>query len=176
MALRHPDLIVTGPTLRAVLGVSTRQFHRLTRAGVIPRHGRMFDLRKAVPAYVKYLREGRESSSAIAEATLQLRQAQRREIEARTRRAERDVVSLDEVGSVFEAAMTLVGGQLDGIAGRLCAELAQTDDPAIVREKLFHECRRIRNAAAAELETLAGDPARSPSAGGAIADESGHVG
>lgn len=160
MALRHSDLIVTGPILRAVLGVSTRQFHRLTRAGVIPRHGRMFDLRKAVPAYTKYLRDGRETSTDIAEATLKLREAQRREIEARTRRAERDVVSLDEVGSVFEAAMTLVGGQLDGIAGRMCAELAQIDDPAIVREKLFHECRRIRNAAAAELETFAGGATR----------------
>src|SRR5262245_37279074 len=97
MAQRQPDaLLVNGPQLRALLGVSARQFYRLTASRVIPKHGRKFDLRQAVPAYTRYLREGRESSGNIAEATLRLREAQRREIEARTRRAEREVVAVDD--------------------------------------------------------------------------------
>jgi phage terminase Nu1 subunit (DNA packaging protein) len=151
---------LSGPQLAALIGLSGRQVQRLAAEGVLPRDGRgRYDPTKAVPAFVQYLRDGREGSGSLVEEKLRLTVAQRREIEQKTRHRARELVEIDEVDRVFAAAMVTVGSQLDGLGGRLANELSALTDPAQVREVLFRETRRIRAAAAAQLEALAGAPA-----------------
>lgn len=67
---------------------------------------------------------------------------------ARQKVLPRKVVDIDAVASLVDAVMTTVGAQLDGLAGRVCVEMAAADDPALCRARLFDESRRIRNNAA----------------------------
>jgi len=114
-----------------------------------------------------------EAAGSLSEARRKLVEAQRRDLENRMRRREGETVDRDDVQRAFLSAMTSIGGQLDGLAGRVSAEIAGLVEPAQVREVLFRECRRIRNTAAAELEAIAGAAGRVESAQGAAADAAG---
>jgi hypothetical protein len=155
---KSPELPLSAVDLARLLALSDRQVRRLYAAGVLPKVGRRFDAFVCVPKFVAYLRTGTGDSADLSEARLKLTEAQRRDLELRTRQRSRKVVDLDEVATVFDAAMVIVASSLDGLAGRLSNELATVSEPALIRARLFDECRRIRNAAADQLEALAGTP------------------
>lgn len=175
MSVKPSTIAVSSSDLARLLTCTDRTVRRLAKEGLLPRmtNGRnaKFDAVVCVPAYIRYVRNGESGSTTIAQARLKLAEAQRREIELRTRRAERQLLPLDEVASAFEAAMVTVGTQLDGLAGRMAGELATLTDPATIRLRLFDECRRIRNAAATQLEAMAGDPPRNEGAESATAED-----
>ena len=152
-----PDFLLAGPAFARLLGIGERQVRRLAAQGVLPRVGRKFDPFACVPKFIAYLRTGAGESADLAEARLKLTEAQRRDLEVRTRQRERKLLAVDDVSNCFESAMVIVGSQLDGTAGRMCGELATISDPAVIRQRLFNECRRIRNAAADQLDALADD-------------------
>lgn len=66
-----------------------------------------------------------------------------------------DLIPMAVAENVIDRAFGLVATQLDGLAGRLAAELAAVSDAAVIRQVLFDETRRIRAAAAAELANRA---------------------
>lgn len=162
---------LSGPDLARMLSISVRTVSRLARAGVLPREGRRYDPYKAVPAFLAYVKRGAESSTDIVQARLRLIEAQRYEIERRTRAAERRLLDADEVGAALERAGAIMGAGLDGLGGRLAGELAPISEPAVIRKVLFDEGRRIRNAVADELEAFAGDLARGESGAGAAGED-----
>jgi hypothetical protein len=160
--------------LARLAGIETRHLNRLVRAGVVERAGRgRFDPEKAIPSIVNYYRQGREGSGDAANEKLLLTVAQRKEIEQRTAIRARELVPLDSVSTAFDAAMVLVGAQLDGLGGRLASDMAVQSDPAICRKVIFDETRRIRAAAAAELEALTGHSEGSETAEAAEGDDRG---
>jgi len=143
--------------LGKLLGLNERHVRRLAKTGLFPHVGRArFDARVCVPAFVRYLRQGAEQNSAQAAEKLKHTAAQRREIEQRTAARARKLVPIDEVNTVFLTSISLVRGQLDGLAGRCCNDVAAEADPASCKEILFRETRRIAEAAASDLETYAG--------------------
>jgi phage terminase Nu1 subunit (DNA packaging protein) len=153
---------VNGAKLAAIAGLGVRQFNRLVRAGHIPKAKRgLYDTEAALAAIVTYYRQGKEGSSHIAAEKLRLTISQRLEIEQRTQTRARELIPVTQVRAAFDTAMTLIGSQLDGLAGRIANDVAATSDPAICKKVIFDETRRIRTAAAAELETLS-----RPSGGG----------
>ena len=140
-----------------LLGVSMSHFHALTKAGVFqPIERGIYNLPDCIKRWVRYHADG-QSGSDMAEEKRLLIIAQRKQIEQRTRVESRELIPLDEVQQTFNAAMVLIGAQLDGLAGRLAGELAGLSDPAEVRSVLFHEVRRVRDAAADKLESWAAD-------------------
>jgi DNA-binding transcriptional MerR regulator len=167
-------LLVGTPTLAKLLRVTDRTVRRLSAEGVLPRAGSGprdgFDLRVCVPKYLAQLQA--QGSGSLTEARKRLVEAQRREIEAKTRRREGELLERADVERTVVGAMTTIATQLDGLAGRLCGELAGLTEPAVIRQRLFDECRRIRNAAAAELELLADPESRGAGAAGATTEES----
>ena len=159
-------MTVPGPVAYAVLGLSKRQFHRLVNAGVLPRAGKgKFDLYVIGPAFAQYLRDGREGSGDLVQEKLRLTVAQRREIELKTRIRSRELVEREDAERVYSATMVLIGSQLEGIGGRMAGELAAISDAAVIRKRLLDETRRIRTAAADQLEAWVNGPAgREPAA------------
>lgn len=168
-------VIVSAALLGKMLRISDRHVRRLSRDGVLPRVGSGprdgFDAVMCVPKYLTHAEA--EGAGSLTEARRRLVEAQRRDLEKKMARREGETIERAEVQRAFLSAMTAVGSQLDGLAGRLCGEIAGLSDPASIREVLFRECRRIRNAAAAELEALAGDGGRSEGAEGTPADAAG---
>lgn len=168
-------LVVAAGTLGKMLRISERHIRRLSREGVLPRAGSSpragFDAAVCVPKYLAHL-EG-EAAGSLSEARRKLVEAQRRDLENRMRRREGETIDRSDVERAFLSAMTGIGGQLDGLAGRVCGEVAGLGDPASVREVLFRECRRIRNAASAELEALTRVAGGREGVEGATADAAG---
>jgi hypothetical protein len=142
--------------IAALAGMTVRHFNRLVRGGYVAKARRGFyAIDKAVPALIAYYSQGREGSGEMAAEKLRLAGAQRREIEQRVAIRARDLIPADAARAAFEAAMALIGSQLDGLGGRIAADVAAQADPAICKKVIFDETRRIRAAAAAELEAFA---------------------
>ena len=155
----------------AVLGISDGWFHKLKRAGVLqPLDGQStYDLTDCVRSYLQFHQAGEGTDMATEKLKLVI--AQRRQIEQRTAAEERELVPVQEAQAAFNAVMTMLAAQLDGLAGRMAGELAGLDDPAAVREALFIETRRIRHAAAQRLEDFATDTDRREPAEAAAAED-----
>jgi hypothetical protein len=159
--------------LGRMIGRTDRQVRRLHRDGVLPKMAgkqrTKFDAFVCVPLFLAYVSQGAEKSTGVANSRQALVDAQRKALELKTRRSEGELIPAEEVAQGFEAAMTAVGASLDGIGGRLCGELATITDAAVIRARIFDECRRIRNTAASALEALAGVTAGGEGAQGAHA-------
>jgi len=114
---------------------------------------------------MQYLRDGREGSSAIAEARLGYVVAQRRALEQRTRERAGELVELVDVSRVFQAVCALLAGQLDAGPGRLIGVVVAIlgggeAERAKLHEAMRNEFRRIRESAAAELTAFGRDLGR----------------
>lgn len=134
-----------------LFGISERHLSRLKAAGIFePVAPGEYDLGAAIASWTKYHADGR-SGSDMAEEKRLLVIAQRKHLEQRTRAEQQELVPLGEAQTAFNTAMLLIAGQLDGLPGRVAAEVAGLTDPAAVRALLFHECRRVREAAAKKL-------------------------
>jgi len=168
--------LLSGPELGRLLGITGRTVLRLHANGVLPREGKRYDAFACVPAYITYVKHNSEASGDLAAAKLRLTDAQRQAIERKNAVAERRVIHVADVEQTLERVGVLIGGQLDGLGGRLAGDLATMSDPALIRRTIFDECRRIRNAMAGELEALAGAKANGKDAAGATVEESRHVG
>ncbi|MBF0444626.1 MAG: hypothetical protein HQL68_03490 [Magnetococcales bacterium] len=139
-------------TLSSLLGISQRHGARLLKAGVFTavKLGR-YDLAASVQSFVKYRSEGSETGDIASERKRLVRaQAEHEELKVQQRKGELSPVA--DVESVFAESIVIISSQLDGLAGRLAGELAGTNSPAEVRQKLLEETRRIRRAAADKLE------------------------
>lgn len=152
----EPLAPVTSAVLMRVLGCSKSQLYRLVNDGTIPRASKnRFDLVKAVPAYLDYVRRGSGAAESAHAQRLRLAEAQTKAIEQRIRQRDGELVEIAAVARVFDGVMVTLAAQLDGIAGRCAAEIAAMTDPAQARAKLLEEARRVRANAADELERFA---------------------
>lgn len=140
--------------LAAVLGLSVQQIYNLRNDGVLsPAAKGRYDLAKSVQAYLEYVARGKTRAGNVdAKNRLMLAKAQMAELVAAERQGK--LLNAEQVQQVINEAMVVVGTQMDGIGGRLAGELAGITDPAIIRQKLLNECRRIRSAAADKLAAL----------------------
>ncbi len=75
---------------------------------------------------------------------------QHRKLKLENDKTEDTLIPADQVDLVFNSAITMLAAQLDGLAGRVAG------GDAVLRQKLLDEHRRIREAYANALQTLAG--------------------
>ncbi len=142
-------------TVRELVGLSERQFYRLVKAGVFkPVKKARYDLAQCIQTWGQYQADGQNAGDMATEKTL-LIIAQRKKVELETEEKKKELVSFSQVRQTFMEAMTIVATQLDGLAGRVAGELAGVGDPAVIRNRLFEETRRIRSAAADKLKDYA---------------------
>jgi hypothetical protein len=158
MTSEFTGLMINSTDLAKLIGLTDRQVRNHARSGLFPTTGKgqkKFDARICIPAYIKYLQQGREADGALSAEKLKLTAARRHDIEQRTASRDRKLIPLDEAVSVLFSVVNIYSSQLDGLGGRNCNALAAESDPAIVKDLLFHETRRIRNAAADQIQSLA---------------------
>lgn len=157
-------------------GLSENSFHKMRTAGVFkPLDRGVYDLREALAAWLKYYLDGAKPGD-LSEARRLLCIAQEEKTRLDIKARERELVPLAEAQAIFDRTMILIGGQLDGLAGRMAGELAGMADPAEIRTALFYETRRIRDEAARQLtDWITGGPG-GPAPGPATPEDSGPVG
>jgi len=166
--------LLTAAAISKLAGMTVRHFNRLVRGGLVPKAKRgLYSLESTVPALITYYQQGREGSGEMAAEKLRLTTAQRREVEQRTATRGRDLIPTDEARSAFDGAMALIASQLNGLGGRIAADVAANADPAICKKIIFDETRRIRSAAAAELKAFANPSGGSGDTRSAAGDKRG---
>jgi phage terminase Nu1 subunit (DNA packaging protein) len=117
-----------------------------------------------------------DDGETLNEANLRRARADADLAEVKASEAANVVLPLAEAEALIERMMVLVATQLDGIAGRVAATVAAETDPAVCRATIFDECRRVREAMAAEFQaraTVAQGEAGDPAAAG---EDAGPVG
>lgn len=109
---------------------------------------------------------------------LLLTMAKRRKADVDAAKAEESVISKEDVAQYFFEVATVFSTELDGYGARLATELAQINDPAIIKQKLFAESRRVRAATAERLSSYVEGyhPAGGGDSGREAAEECGGVG
>lgn len=101
---------------------------------------------------MKRAREGSGPRPGSERDRLAREQADRVALENAERR--REVILASQVEEVFGAAVTLLAGEQDGIAGRIAKSIAGETDAGVVRVRILDELRRARAAYADELGKL----------------------
>ncbi|UZD98468.1 terminase small subunit (plasmid) [Pseudomonas corrugata] len=90
-------------------------------------------------------------SSASTEDRL-LKRARREKLQLEIDQVRGRLVPIDAVVAINTSIAAIYATQLDALPSRCSADLAVIDDPAIIRNRLFEETRRIRGATADRLE------------------------
>lgn len=154
-------------TLAKVLDLSERRIRQLAQSKVIPKGEKgLYDLVGCVHGYIHYLRDklakaenSTENESLNVERKRLLKaQADMAECEFQEKRGELIAFSavtylLQEVGAIYTSS-------IDAIPGRFAQELVNISNPAVMKSKLFDECRRIRNSTSDQLQRWSEDFAR----------------
>lgn len=146
-----------------LLGLTSSNFQKLKAAGVFQAvEPGTYDLKRSISGWLKYHLDG-AAPGDLTEARRLLCIAQEEKTRLDIAERQRELVPLAEAQAIFDRTMILIGGQLDGLAGRMAGELAGITDPAEIRAALFHETRRIRDEAARQLtDWAAGHPGGGP--------------
>lgn len=77
--------------------------------------------------------------------------AKRRKAVVEADKAEESVIDLEDAGQFLYAISTLFGNELNGLGARLAPEVAPIDEPAMCKNRIDTECRRVRAATADRL-------------------------
>lgn len=141
--------------LADVIGLKKRQITILFQEGVVKKNKNdKYDLCEAVPDYIAYCSYGKVNEQRVkGKNRLDVARAEKEEM--LVAKLKKLLIPLDDAQIAINEAMVIIGTQLDGIGGRMASELAGISEPAIVRQKLLNETRRIRKAAADKLARLA---------------------
>lgn len=149
---------IDAKTLAACFGVSRRRVEQLARDGVVVRIDRgKYDLVASVQNYMGHVLAGESTANepdSLVEARRQLLNEQARRERRQNELADGQIVLVAHVEQVWTAAEAALASQLDGVAGRLANDMAGETNPAICREALHDEHRRIRNAYAQAVEKV----------------------
>ncbi len=142
---------VSRKVVAQALGISERHVTRLTREKVFrqPVKGK-YDLFDCSRRYVKHVAQGGATTELVSH-----RQDFERE-RARRLRMENDVregtlLPNDIVERAFTQSMALVVQHLRAVPGRCAQELANMDNPGVIRHRLLEEINHARRAGVAAL-------------------------
>lgn len=153
---KRPSLIVGASVAAAVLGLSRRQFDRLHKAGVLPQHApRQFDLEAVVPAYCRYIEQGREGAQTLAEAKLVTERERGRSLALANEVEVGALVYADQVAEVLAEISAQFVGLLEAIPGRHAAELVTVKDAPTMRAELLTIVRGVREQWANQVAAIA---------------------
>ncbi len=114
----------------------------------------------------------KDSKASLAEERKRLitAQADKEELENEKRRGE--VIYFETAVDVITSVVSLVTSRLEGVAGRLAADLVNESNPAVIRPKLLAEHRAVRQSLADATRELAEQTQVVVSAGEHIAPSS----
>lgn len=151
-------LIVNKKHFADVIGKSPRHVTNLIDEGLPCQgggrgHALEIDTEKALNWLIqreifKRIGDGDEEGAAETDEDRALKRVRREKIELEIKKARGHVVPLCEISDLLLSISSVFGSRLDSLASRLSSDLAVEDDPAVIRERIFKECRDIRSATA----------------------------
>lgn len=137
-----------------VLGVGYRYLVTLREKGYIKQseYG-LFSIPDAVQGYLRFLRERRQPTKQ--QAAVGLTEWQRRKLELDVKQRQGKLLPIELLDETMQSLVAETVSLLESQPGRLANELAGISEPAVIREILLDDNRRIRAALAVHLERRA---------------------
>ena len=131
-----------------ILGMTRQRVSQLRNAGVLQNNGKRgrYDLIKTVPAYAAYL-EGNGGADANTALVL----ARVKKLEIQNRKAESELVRIQDATTVFAAAVQLFESAYAAAAERMAKHVVAANTPTDVRETIDTEIARARAEIAEQL-------------------------
>jgi hypothetical protein len=160
-------------------GIAAVTLRQLVQKGVLPRPERAgwYHLPTTVAAYFDYTMGTQGEGDDINTAKLRFWRAKGRHEELDAEQLDGRLIPLERAEAVQDEVLAELAGEMDGMAGKLAAELAGSRDIAFCRRRMLEEFRGARARAAAKVDRLraAGEPPQEPREDGldAAADEDG---
>lgn len=145
----------TANDVAGLCGISLMTLHTLTQSGDIPRKSnKKYDLQEAVRAYVRYVHHGK-TKKGEAEATNTLRYEQHRKLKLENDIKEGRYILREDAKNIALELATATVTAVEALPGRYASELAGISDPALIREKILFEVRRLRKKLFEKVNKLA---------------------
>lgn len=105
-----------------------------------------FDVKACVSWYIARISEkDDDGDSAINKQKLLLHEAQTEKVKLENQKLRGEVMPVDLVSRTINEIGSIISTQLDGLAPRCASQLSTMNDPAIIQQELFNECRDIRS-------------------------------
>jgi phage terminase Nu1 subunit (DNA packaging protein) len=149
-----PRLFVPAATAARVLDLSRRQFDRLVKAGILPaKEAAGFDLATVVPAFVRYIGQGREGLKSLADARLASEVARAQLLRARVALMNHELVRTDVAAEVFSSMAGLMVSAVSALQSRV--QSAHPEIAALIRDEVYAARTEIANGAERLADQLA---------------------
>lgn len=141
--------------LAELLGISTTTVRNLKGRHVLAEVAPgKYDLAMSIQAYIRHA-GGRTIGMPASEAKRLVVEEQHRKLKLANDARDRTLLPAADVHAAVDAMAQTFRGQLEGLPGRMAAELAGIPEPAMVKDRLQDECRRVLADAAAKLDDIA---------------------
>ena len=150
-------MIVGTKELARLLSLDISRIGQLVEKG-LPKEGRgKFEDSVCIRWYVDFKSDSTPAASTdVNEARKKLYDAQVVKTELETSRIKRETIPADEHMIDMNQLGVMFSSGLDAIGGRLAAQLAGMDDPAVIAEHLTTETNAIRETVADAITTYSG--------------------
>lgn len=139
-----------------IFGVTDRSVQRMLRDGMPQAARGRYDVRACVRWKIDQITNELSSNRPSGERDL-LAAAQRERVNLEVAQMRGELMPRELVERALNQIATLISGQLDSLGPRMAGELADSDDPAWVQDRLFAETRALRSAIAQSLRLLGAD-------------------
>ena len=140
--------VVSAEVLADCLSVSRPTISKFMKEGMPKIAFGKFDMKACVSWYVSRITEkagGGDGDSKINKQKLKLVEAQTEKVNLENERSRKEVLPIDLVARTINEIGSIISTQLDGLAPRCSSQLSTINDPALIQQELFNECRDIRN-------------------------------
>lgn len=140
--------------LAELLGISTTTVRNLKGRGVLVEvDPGKYDLAVSIRSYVQHV-SGR-TRGTMSEARQRVVEEQHRKLKLANDVKDRSLLPAEGVNAAVDAMAQTFRVQVEGLPGRMASELAGIVEPALVKERLADECRRVLADTAAQLDRIA---------------------
>lgn len=147
--------------LATMFGCTDRYVQKLATDEIIPRADKgKYDLVLCVQSYIQHLKDaaiGKKGTGSVNTENARLKKAQAEHKEFQVEIIKGDWIPRDEVRDFVTSIAVIYGTSLDALGGRQANDLAGISNPAEIRQRIFGECRQIREDSAGKLLEYAGE-------------------
>lgn len=142
--------------LARVLGCSRATVVKLRKRGVLrPTAPGKFDIAQAVQAYTAWVAHGHQTAAQDS-ARAETERERQRKLRLSNDALQARLIPAGQVRSLADEVSRAVAEAVDPLPGRVAADIAATENPALIRRRLRDEVRRARTDIADRLGRLAG--------------------
>lgn len=155
---RLGPVLLNQKQLAIVLGVSGSSIREFVHDGMPPPKGRNYDATACVKWRIDYLvsraANGPKAKGSAPLARQGLIESQKARLDLEIAKLREEVMDRQLHTRIIQEIASMLASRLDGLGPRLAGELAGSDDPAFIQQRLFDEHRSIRATLAADVRKL----------------------